>query len=196
MRSFFAMYPRILICAAGLAAAQPAIASDYQSALRAFLDGEIAAWADSEAIVSAIRAQNDLTNGYDQARINVLDTAWQEEVGAADTPTISPVLNGATSDFLRARVAESGGRITEVIVMDARGLNVAVSDVTSDYWQGDEDKFTQTFGAGPDAVHFSEVELDESTQRYQAQISITIIDPATGQSIGAMTVGVDADSLL
>jgi hypothetical protein len=55
---------------------------------------------------------------------------------------------------------------------------------------------TETYGIGPDAVHFSEVELDESTQRYQAQISLTIVDPATGEPIGAMTVGVDAEALL
>jgi hypothetical protein len=80
--------------------------------------------------------------------------------------------------------------------MDQHGLNVAASAMTSDMWQGDEAKFTETYSMGAGAVHFSEVELDESTQRYQAQISVTIVDPATGEPIGAMTVGVDAEALL
>jgi hypothetical protein len=55
--------------------------------------------------------------------------------------------------------------------------------MTSDMWQGDEEKFTETYSIGPGAVHFSEVELDESTQRYQAQISLTIVDPETGDPL-------------
>ena len=80
--------------------------------------------------------------------------------------------------------------------MDAVGLNVAASAVTSDYWQGDEDKFLKTYPMGPGAVHFSDVEFDESTQTYQAQISIALTDPATGSVVGAMTVGVVADALM
>lgn len=80
--------------------------------------------------------------------------------------------------------------------MDSVGLNAAVSHVTSDMWQGDEAKYTETYMAGPDAVHFSEIEKDESTGRYQGQISFTVVDPASGEALGAITVGVDADSLL
>ena len=44
-------------------------------------------------------------------------------------------------------------------------------------------KFQETHGVGPDAVHFGEVEFDESSQQYQGQISVTITDPATGNVI-------------
>ena len=73
-------------------------------------------------------------------------------------------------------------------------LNVAQSTVTSDYWQGDEDKFTLSFGAGADAVFLGEIEQDESTQAYQSQISITVTD-AAGQPIGSITAGVDLSML-
>jgi hypothetical protein len=128
--------------------------------------------------------------------IDTLDTQWRGEVGSSDTPTITPVLSGAAADFLRQQVEASEGRITEVFIMDARGLNVAASAVTSDYWQGDEAKFSETYGRGADAIHFGDIEFDESTETYQGQISITIMDPATGQAIGAMTVGVDAEALM
>jgi len=93
-------------------------------------------------------------------------------------------------------VAASNGAITEVFVMDAAGLNVTASDVTSDYWQGDEAKHQETFGFGAGAVYFSEVEFDESTQSYQAQVSLALTDPTTGEAIGAITVGLNADLLL
>lgn len=171
-------------------------ANEFAPAMQEYLDTQIMGWAQSEAIVAAIIAQNAQNAGVDQARIDALDTAWRAEVGASDTPTITPVLNNSASDYLRERVANAGGTITEVFIMDAHGLNVAASNITSDYWQGDEDKFQKTYGVGAGARHLGEVEFDESTQTYQGQISITIVDPATGQPIGAMTVGVDAEALL
>lgn len=181
----------ISVLAAGMAQAD-----DFAPAMQEFLETELGNWASDAAFVSAINAQNAQTAGYDQAMIDELDKKWRAEVGMADTPTIAPVMESALSEVLRERVEAAGGRITEVFVMDARGLNVAASDVTSDYWQGDEAKFTETYGRGPGASHLGEVEFDESTQTYQGQISLTIVDPSSGQAIGAVTVGVDAESLM
>lgn len=171
-------------------------ANDFAPAMQAFLDAEVRAWAEDPIIVSAITDQNSAMGGLPQSEIDALDTAWRGEVGTASTPTISPVLDNAASDFLRERVAASGGMITEIFAMDAQGLNVAASGVTSDYWQGDEAKFSETYPMGASGVHFGEVEFDESSQAYQGQISMTITDPATGEAIGAMTIGVNAEGLM
>ena len=176
--------------------AVPAAADDFGPAMREFYDTSIVNWAQSDILVAAITAQNGQTRSFDQAQIDELDQAWRAEVGMSSAPTITPVVQNAVSEFLRDQVNASGGQITEIFIMDARGLNVAASDVTSDYWQGDEAKFSETHGIGPGAIHISDVELDESTQRYQGQISATISDPATGQAIGAITVGVDAEALM
>ena len=42
---------------------------------------------------------------------------------------------------------------------------------------------------------FDEIEFDESTQSYLAQVSVTLSDPSSGAPIGAMTIGLDAESL-
>lgn len=171
-------------------------ASEYEAAMKSYLESEIMGWASDPVVIAAIGAQNATTQAYDQARIDSLDQTWRAEVGSAQTPTIAPVLENPAAAFLRERVAASGGTITEVFVMDARGLNVAASAVTSDYWQGDEAKFQKTYGMGAGAVHFGEIEFDESSQQYQAQISVALSDPATGELVGAMTVGVNADTLM
>ena len=171
-------------------------ANEFAPAMQSYLDSDIRSWASSPEIVAAIKAQNASTSGYDQSMIDDLDARWRAEVGGSDTPTITPVLSGSAAEFLRQQVDAAGGRITEVFIMDAQGLNVAASAVTSDYWQGDEAKFSETYGRGADAVHLGEIEFDESTATYQGQISLTITDPSTGQAIGAMTVGVDAEALM
>lgn len=182
--------------AAAALLATPALSSEFEPAMQAFLESEISAWAQSDEIVNAIIAQNAVNGTLGEAEIIALDNTWRAEVGTGSTPTITPVLDHPASEFLRDQVAAAGGMITEVFIMDMVGLNVAASDTTSDMWQGDEDKFTATYGVGAGAVHFGDVEFDESTQTYQGQISLTIVDPATGQPIGAMTVGVNADALL
>lgn len=174
----------------------PALANDFAPAMEAYLASDIRAWASDPVVIDAIRTHNAAHAGMDQAQIDAMDEAWQAEIGTGTTPTIDPILSSAASDFLRQNVEASGGRITEVIVMDSVGLNAAISHVTSDMWQGDEDKFSQTYGVGPDAVHIGDIEKDESSGRYQAQMSFTLTDPQTGEAIGAMTVGLDAESLL
>lgn len=183
-------------CLFAAAGASQSVAGDFGAAMQSYLDTEVRAWADADVLVEAIRAQNAVTVGYSDAEIEALDQAWRAEVGTGSTPTITPVLENAAADYLRDRVAASGGMITEIFLMDARGLNVAASNVTSDFWQGDEAKHRETFGIGAGAYHLGDVEFDESSQRYQGQISLTIADPETGEPLGAMTVGVDAEGLM
>lgn len=178
------------------AASLPATADEFGPALANYLETEIAGWANDPALISAVMAQNAAHAGLTQAEIDAMDTEWRGQVGAADAPAITPVLQNPAADFLRARVAESRGVITEAFAMDVHGLNVAASDVTSDMWQGDEAKFTETYPKGPGAVHLGDVEFDESSQTYQGQVSLTLTDPATGAAVGAITIGINAEALM
>lgn len=186
---------RLALTTALILAATPSFATDYQAAMRTYLNSGELNWLADATLVDAVLAQNATTGGLSEDEIIALDNDWRAQVGTADTALVDAVLSNVTADFLRQQVETSGGVITEVILMDAQGLNVAVSHVTSDYWQGDEAKHIDTYGVGADAVHLSDIELDESTQSYQGQISVTLVDPATGEPIGAITIGVDAGAL-
>lgn len=179
-----------------LATASTASANEFEGAMRTFAETQVAKWATDPVLVDAIKAQNMQTTRYDQATIDEMDTLWRAQVGMDGAPMIDQVIAGTAADFLRAQVASAGGAITEAFVMDARGLNVAASAATSDYWQGDEDKFTQTYPVSGGAIHFGDVELDGSTNTVQGQVSMTIVDPETGESVGAITVGLDISALM
>jgi hypothetical protein len=184
----------IIVLAATLAAF-PAAADDQMSAITTYLDTEIRAWSADPRIAAAVADQNAVTAGYTQADIDRLDQTWMAEVGTPGSALVGGVLDHPLSAMLRERIAASDGMLTEVFVMDALGLNVASAAPTSDYWQGDEAKFTETFPQGADAVHISEVEFDESSQTYQVQVSIPVVDAASGAVVGAMTIGIDAGRL-
>jgi len=166
----------------------------YIAPVKDYLNSTVKAWATDPLVINAIKAQNTANAGLAQADIDALDQKWRAEVDGSDKAMIESVLGNPLSAFLKEKQAASDGVISEVFVMDAKGLNVGQSDTTSDYWQGDEPKFQKSFGAGKDGVFVDEAEKDESTQVLQSQASMTINDEA-GNPIGAITVGVNLDSL-
>ncbi len=164
--------------------------------MKEFAEAQVAAWIQDPSVVEAIKAQNDKHAGLTESEIGSLDQQWRSETGADSQPFIDKVLKNALSQHLASLKAGQQGLVTEIFVMDNKGLNVGQSDVTSDYWQGDEAKWKETYLAGPNAVFVDEVEQDESTQMFQSQLSMAITDPASGEVIGAITVGVNVDDLL
>jgi len=170
-------------------------ADDYTAAIEQLIAGDIQEWANSEAVVSAVNAQNAKNGSLDQSSIDSLDKQWRAETKGASKKLINSVLGNALSSYLKEIKEKSEGLYTEIFVMDMKGLNVGQSDVTSDYWQGDEGKWKKTYGAGPGGVLIDEVEFDDSSQTYQSQVSITVVDPTTKKAIGAVTIGVNVEAL-
>jgi hypothetical protein len=68
-----------------------------------------------------------------------------------------------------------------------------MTDKTSDYWQGDEAKFKNSYKGGAGGVHISDVKFDESTQAYLTHVSVPVKDG--DKVIGAITVGIDVEKI-
>ena len=64
---------------------------------------------------------------------------------------------------------------------------------TSDYWQGDEEKWTASYNNGEGVVFIGPLELDESTQKTLVQISAPVI--SNDETIGVLVLGVSVDYL-
>lgn len=179
-----------------LAASGPAQADGgHVAEIRAYFDREIRGWLADPVIVAALVAQNAENAAITQDEIDALDLEWGMQATAVDQPFVRKILDREISKFLVDKKSASDGMITEMIVMDIKGLNVGLSDVTSDYWQGDEPKWQQTYAIGPGALFIDRPEKDESTQTLQAQVSATLTDPSSGAPIGAITVGINLDKL-
>jgi hypothetical protein len=187
-----------VIAVLSAASAAPVLAQDAEikDKAKAYTETEVAKWVADADVIAALNAANAANAGYDQAKIDELDKQWRAEVGAAAHPLIDAVMASPASAKAKGWCMGAGGVVTEVILVDSKGLNVGICDATSDYWQGDEPKYQNTFPKGAGAVFVDEVEQDSSTQKFQVQSSMTVIDPATGQPIGAVTVGLDAEGLM
>lgn len=170
-------------------------AVDITEPVNNLVQSNISKWVADPALIEAIKAQNAKHAALTQADIDKMDGEWKAETSAAAKPMIDEVLGNSASAFLKKVKEENKGLFTEIFIMDSKGLNVGQSDVTSDYWQGDEAKFKESFNKGAGALFIDKVEQDESTQHLQSQVSMTIVDPATNQPIGAATIGIDVDLL-
>lgn len=141
-----------------------------------------------QVTIISINAANVAHTGVDQASIDKMDAAWKAEAKSDDQPFIAEILSSPLSNYLLYIQASSAGLFTEIFVMDKFGLNVGQSSVTSDYWQGDEDKYQKTFAVGADAVFVDEPEFHDETKTWRTQVNFTVVDPDTKQPIGAVTV--------
>lgn len=184
------------VCAGLFIAGGALAAGPHEEPIRAFGENTVQAWISSPVVIAAIREQNARNAGLSDSEIIAMDQQWRAETGAVSRPMIDRTLSNDLSRFLAHSKEEQRGIVTEVFIMDNRGLNVGQSDVTSDYWQGDEAKWQQTFLVGPNAVMIDGVELDESTQTFQSQLNMAITDRATGEVIGAITVGIDVEAII
>lgn len=146
-------------------------------------------WVGDRALVSAVEAQNAANAKLTNLDIDKLDIGWIERT---DKKLIDSKMNNDLSTFLRTKKEAGQGVIFEAFVFDQMGLNVGQTDMTQDYYQGDEAKYWKTFMAGPGAMFVDQVGEDDG--RRVSQASVTITNPQ-GKPIGAMTVGIDVDKL-
>ncbi len=179
----------VLAAVTGIASPVFAVDQDIADRVETYATTQLSGWLDQADLLQAIKSQNEKHAGLSQSEIDTLDQTWRAEADASDQPMIDDLLSRSTSEYLRDMQMQTDGIVTEVFLMDNLGLNVAQSDATSDYWQGDEAKFQETFGVGSGTIHIGEIELDESSGAYQIQVSMTISDPADGSPIGAATFG-------
>lgn len=169
----------------------------YKTPLKSFAEKELSKWTTNPTLITAIHAQNSAHANLTQSQIDTLDKQWRAEVKSDGAkPLVDRLLSTAPSQWLAEQQVGSGGLVTEVFVMDNKGLNVAQSAATSDYWQGDEAKWKETFLKAAEHPHISEVEFDDSTGSYQSQVSMAIRDPQTNEVIGAITFGMNVQSFL
>jgi hypothetical protein len=100
-------------------------------------------------------------------------------------PLVSEVMKNACSDALRAAKAKDKA-VSEVFIMDRLGASVCAADPTSDYDQGDEDKWLDPWVNGVNPQIGSPTR-DASADNFQTQVSFVIEDG--GKKVGVITIG-------
>jgi hypothetical protein len=138
-------------------------------------------------IIRAVEAQNG--QQLSLTEIKERDEVWIEANGGSNS-LIREITRNDIARYLQRRV-ENNTAIDEVFITDNQGANVAAYPPTSDYWQGDEGKWTSSFNDGNGQIFIGPLEQDASTNKSQVQISAPIV--SNDETIGVLIMGVSVD---
>jgi hypothetical protein len=140
------------------------------------------------ALIQAVRRQN--AEKLDINKIKQLDAEWKATKNL--TPFKRSLQENNAGKMLR-RYVDRNPSLNEAFLTDNQGANVAAFPATSDYWQGDEEKWTASFNDGSGLLFLGPVERDESTNTLAVQVSAALFHQ--GETIGVLVVGVTFDYL-
>lgn len=155
-------------------------ASKANDKAKAWIAAHGLALVSDPAIVAAVVAQN--AKKVPLAEIQKLDEQWMK--AESPLPIMKELRENDAAKVLVA-LAKAQPALAEAFIMDDQGANVAMIDPTSDYWQGDEPKWQNSFKGGVDV---GKEKLDKSTNQVQQQVSVPVLG-ADGKVIGAITFG-------
>jgi hypothetical protein len=150
----------------------------------------------SSPVVQAVNKQNSDLQNKPQAQLLDIDKQWINAANQNKKTFMDTYINRPASNELITIKQASKKLITEIIVMDARGFNVAISDISSDYWQGDESKYQDTINLQENELNIENINYDVSTKLFQVQASAPIIDTKANKNIGVITLGIDVERAL
>ncbi len=165
------------------AADEPTLHEDVKEALAEQIE-KVKDLAANVLVVEATRDQNK--EGLTLATIRQRDEEWK----ASDELTgfKRSLQENTIGLFFKSRIEWPESIYNEIFLTDNQGANVAAYPATSDYWQGDEEKWTAAFNHGAGQIFVGPIELDESTGIHAVQISAPVLDE--GQTIGVLIIGV------
>ncbi len=173
----------LLVLAGSFLAAQ---SRDVPLNLVNFVQEELAAIGRDPVVVEMVGRQNSIDTNLQDIRQR--DEIWKANSGIDRfmmdlmSNECALVLHNYECDY---------PFIVETFAMDSLGANVGQTTKTSDYWQGDEAKFTESYKDGRGEIYYGDVEYDDSVNEIIVQVSIPVM--SDNRAIGAITFGISLD---
>lgn len=175
--SLFSVILLPTVClAVELAALPPKIQEDVQT---------IKKWDADLLFIKEVSAQNQ--KAVSLAEIQKIDKEWMASAPDSLDDRQKALESNACATHLKELLTQLTDS-AEAFVMDNQGALVCMTKKTSDYWQGDEPKWQESFLNGKGSVFVDKAVYDDSTKETLIHVSVPVMD---GQkAIGAICVGI------
>ncbi|MDQ7033947.1 MAG: cache domain-containing protein [Anaerolineae bacterium] len=158
-------------------------------------------FANIEAIKRPVEASNEFFEAFDGNVIEEINRRNAQWIAAVSNDTSIPLMDTVlnvdsnAASIQSAELIERFPLFEEVLITDSNGVLVAASDVTSDYYQADEDWWQGAWNAGVGEIWIAEtIDFDESTGRNVLQIALPI--EQGGVVSGVLRLDINEDILL
>lgn len=131
---------------------------------------------------------------FDPADAEVIDHEWAQTTKPPGAVTAA--LDSTASQYLRDIVTHD--RIyRELLLTDVQGRLIAASNVTSDYFQGDEDWWKTARDDGRrGTVSLSDVRWDKSAGVYAIEVAVPVPAPGGDELVGILKAVTDSREML
>lgn len=150
--------------------------------------------AKTPSLVAAVKEINQSRSAWTANESTLYDQTWTNQDPNAE-PLVKEILESPASRYLMDFQKDNPSQV-EVFITDANGLNVAMTDRTSDFRQSDEDWWHSTFAQGKGGLYIGAVEYDDSSQKYAMDIGIPIKDPVTQEAVGVLRGSVNISAMI
>ncbi len=157
--------------------------------LKSFVKANLAMVCTNKVFVQEVASQNAKNVSLEE--IQQIDKQWVE---AEDELPIHVQKMGNACAKEIIRLAKERPVLGETFVMDNQGANVGQNALTSDYWQGDEPKWKNSFRNGKGGIEVGSRKFDRSTGAVDQKVSLPIINEH-GKVIGAVCLGINVEAL-
>ena len=133
--------------------------------------------ARTPSLVEAVKQANLDRANLTSDEIAALDKDWQDKKDTIE-PIAQEIESNDLTDYLKEFIKQNPEEI-EVFVTDIKGLNIAMTDRTSDFLQSDEGWWKSTYAEGKGSSFIAAVEYDESSKAYAMNLGVPIYDTDT-----------------
>ena len=143
--------------------------------------------ASHPSVIQAVKDQN--ASGLSYEEITRRDTEWKASKEV--TPFKKSLMDNEAGRLFQLKMEENAS-VSEIFLTDNKGANVSAYPPTSDYWQGDESKWSDAYANGAGKMVISPFHYDKSANTVAAQISVPV--ESADAVIGVIIVGIKIKS--
>ena len=146
-------------------------------------------WARDEVLVDAVEKHN-------LKKLNLEDIKKKDRDWISEDDLTIEMKDMMSSDAAKQLYLYESLRpyFFEIFLTGKLGANVAMTNRTSDYWQGDEAKFINAYDGGLGRVYIEPIHYDKSSHAFLTQVSLPV-KSQSGEVIGVLIVGVNVDEM-
>lgn len=214
---FLRYAPLYLYMGEHFTANNPDFISDFNRYIPKCMEGQITLSAEedehirklAERLFSELDSMLDLRQSIEAGPrmenltdVLTFDSIWRALAPEKATDHAMAILELPGSRTLNAWTLTHPELVTEALLTNDMGTLAAISQLTSDYWQGDEPKFKAVVSnirsglTGLDAMHLSDIRYDASTSRFQVTVSAPVGPIANNLPKGVISLGLDIENAL
>lgn len=143
-------------------------------------------------IIDTVKKYNERNKGLSKEDIAKMDQAWMDSKGV--TSLMQEFLAGPAAEFL-IEFQEAHNGYAEIFLTDARGLNAAMTNKTSDYNQADEEWWVKCYAGGRGFAYYGAIEYDESAMSESIAVYVPVKDPGDQGVVGVIKAVIDITAI-